>query len=60
MYVYVSDQEDFTDFKNEKALFWLERGVVYGDWSGGDNEDGSYEMSGQIEASEVFIDLNLK
>ena len=54
MYVYVSEQEEFTDFKNEKALFWLERDLIYGDWTSGENQDGSFEMSGQIEASEVI------
>ena len=53
MYVYVSEQEEFSDFKNEAALFWLERGIVYGDWVGGPNEDGSFTKGGQIEASEV-------
>ncbi|KAH9488729.1 Cleft lip and palate transmembrane protein 1 like protein [Bulinus truncatus] len=52
MYVYVSEQEEFTDFKNEKALFWLERGLVYGDWTGGVNNDGSFETTGTIDASE--------
>ncbi|KAK0046519.1 cleft lip and palate transmembrane protein 1 isoform X2 [Biomphalaria pfeifferi] len=53
MYVYVSEQEDFTDFKNEKSLFWLERGLIYGDWTGGANKDGTFDISGQIEASEA-------
>ncbi|GFO07340.1 cleft lip and palate transmembrane protein 1-like [Plakobranchus ocellatus] len=53
MYVFVSEQETFTDFKNEAALFWLKRGIVYGDWVGGPNEDGSFQKHGQIEASEA-------
>ncbi|XP_005100873.1 cleft lip and palate transmembrane protein 1 homolog isoform X2 [Aplysia californica] len=53
MYVYVSEQEEFTDFKNEKALFWFEQGLIYGDWTSGDNNDGSFEKSGKIEASET-------
>lgn len=53
MYVYISDQEEFTDFKNEDALFWLKTGLVYGDWTEGPNGDGSFEKTGQIQASEV-------
>ncbi|XP_059156203.1 putative lipid scramblase CLPTM1 [Physella acuta] len=52
MYVYISEQEIFTDFKNEKALFWLEKGLVYGDWTEGANEDGTFEMFGQVEISQ--------
>ncbi|KAK7104349.1 putative lipid scramblase CLPTM1 [Littorina saxatilis] len=52
MYVYLSGDEDFTDFKNEQALFWIEKGLVYGDWEHGPNGDGSFEKTGQIEATE--------
>nr|KAG5704265.1 hypothetical protein BaRGS_012553 [Batillaria attramentaria] len=38
MYVYVSEQEDFDDFANEDALFWVEKGLVYGDWTSGLNK----------------------
>ena len=51
--MYLSEDEDFSDFKNEKALFWMEKGLVYGDWETGPNSDGSYEKTGQIQASEV-------
>ena len=51
--MYVSEDEEFNDFKNENALFWVEKGLVYGDWESGPNGDGSYIMSGHIEASEV-------
>ncbi|RUS71909.1 hypothetical protein EGW08_020322 [Elysia chlorotica] len=53
MYVYVSEQEEFSDFKNEASLFWMESGLVYGDWVSGPNEDGTFTKSGQIEASEA-------
>ncbi|XP_076464340.1 putative lipid scramblase CLPTM1 [Babylonia areolata] len=52
LYVYLSEDEDFKDFKNEDALFWVQKGLVYGDWEHGPNGDGSFEKSGQIEASE--------
>merc|ERR1712226_663038 len=52
MYVYLSEDEFFTDFDNKKALFWLEEELSYGDWIGGDNKDGSFEMAGKIETPE--------
>ena len=55
LYVYVSEDEEFSDFKNENALFWVEKGLVYGDWESGPNGDGSYTMSGHVEASEVQL-----
>ncbi|KAL8610919.1 Cleft lip and palate transmembrane protein 1 like protein [Nucella lapillus] len=51
MYVYLSEEEDFKDFKNEDALFWVQKGLTYGDWENGPNSDGSFEKSGQIEVS---------
>ena len=53
MYVYISEQEDFKDFLNPDALFWLEEEIVYGDWTGGFAGDGSYTHSGQYEVPEV-------
>ena len=55
MYVYLSEDEFFTDFDNKKALFWLEEELSYGDWIGGDNKDGSFEMAGKIETPEVDL-----
>ncbi|CAL1530511.1 unnamed protein product [Lymnaea stagnalis] len=52
MYIYISEEEEFKDFKNEKALFWLQKGLVYGDWTEGPIGDGTFENTGQIEASE--------
>ncbi|KAK3593434.1 hypothetical protein CHS0354_020196 [Potamilus streckersoni] len=52
MYVYISEQEDFTDFDNTDTLFWVKKGLVYGDWESGPNGDGSFVQSGQIAASE--------
>jgi hypothetical protein len=55
MYVYVSESDDFEDFKNKEALFWVQKGLTYGDWESGPNGDGSYEISGQVQASEVRV-----
>ncbi|XP_052697310.1 putative lipid scramblase CLPTM1 [Crassostrea angulata] len=49
MYIYLSEQEDFTDFNNEDALFWSLKGLEYGDWTSGPNGDGSYIKEGKIQ-----------
>ena len=51
--MYISESETFNDFDNPNALFWLEEELIYGDWTGGPNGDGSYIKSGQIPISEV-------
>ena len=55
MYVYISEKSTFNDFDDESALFWLEEQVVYGDWTGGVQGDGSYVKTGQITVSEVSL-----
>ena len=53
--MYISEQEFFTDFNNKDALFWLEEDIVYGDWTGGMNGDGTFEKKGQLTISEVCV-----
>lgn len=53
MYVYVNDEEQFSEFDKPGNLFWLERGLIYGDWEGGPNQDGSFVRHGQIPVTEV-------
>ena len=53
LYVYISEDEVFTDFDNKAALFWQEDDLFYGDWTSGFNGDGSYEKFGKITLSEV-------
>ena len=60
MYIYVSELEEFDDFKNDEALFWMQKGLIYGDWERGPNGDGSFEKSGHISASEVCFVVILK
>ena len=40
LYVYISEQPEFGEFKNPDSLVWVERGLVYGDWEGGPNKEG--------------------
>ena len=54
MYIYISEQETFTDFNNPESLFWLEEELVYGDWTAGEDGDGSYIKNAIIPLSEVI------
>uniref|UniRef100_A0A3Q2CFI3 CLPTM1 regulator of GABA type A receptor forward trafficking n=1 Tax=Cyprinodon variegatus TaxID=28743 RepID=A0A3Q2CFI3_CYPVA len=52
LYVYVSQEEVFTDFNNTDALFWFNRDLVYGDWTTGESGDGCYHHNKELEISE--------
>uniref|UniRef100_A0A3Q3WVD0 CLPTM1 regulator of GABA type A receptor forward trafficking n=1 Tax=Mola mola TaxID=94237 RepID=A0A3Q3WVD0_MOLML len=52
LYVYVSQEEVFSDFNNTKDLFWFHRDMVYGDWTTGENGDGCYEHYKEMEIPE--------
>lgn len=53
LHVYISEHEHFTDFNATSALFWEQRDLVYGDWTGGENFDGCYEHYSELEIPEV-------
>ncbi|XP_064600174.1 putative lipid scramblase CLPTM1 isoform X2 [Liolophura sinensis] len=52
MYVYVNEEEQFSEFDKPENLFWLERSLIYGDWEAGPNHDGSIVKHGQISVTE--------
>ncbi|XP_042343131.1 cleft lip and palate transmembrane protein 1 homolog [Plectropomus leopardus] len=52
LYVYVSQEEVFTDFNNTEALFWFHRDLVYGDWTTGESGDGCYEHYKEMDIPE--------
>ncbi|KAG7278354.1 hypothetical protein CRUP_024599 [Coryphaenoides rupestris] len=52
-YVYISQDEVFSDFNNTEALFWFHRDLVYGDWSTGENGDGCYEHFRDMDIPEA-------
>ena len=52
MYVYISEQSNFTTF-DDRSLFWLEDELVYGDWMSGPDHDGTFVKTAQIPISEV-------
>ncbi|CAB3368487.1 Hypothetical predicted protein [Cloeon dipterum] len=45
MYVFLSENEQFNDFNDPKSLVWHKENLVYGDWYGGPDLDGSYSTS---------------
>uniref|UniRef100_A0A672RU41 CLPTM1 regulator of GABA type A receptor forward trafficking n=1 Tax=Sinocyclocheilus grahami TaxID=75366 RepID=A0A672RU41_SINGR len=53
LYVYISENEIFTDFNNTEALFWYQQDLVYGDWTTGELGDGCYEHYLELGLSEV-------
>ena len=54
MFAYITESEVF-DFKDENLLFWHQEDIKYGDWLGGLNGDGTYEMSGKVPVPEVML-----
>lgn len=54
MYVYISEQEDFKDFANQDSILWIKKNLVYGDWAGGGDGDGSFVQKKTIQTSEVL------
>lgn len=55
LYIYLSENEVFTDFNNTEALFWYQQDLVYGDWTTGDSGDGCYEHYQELDLSEVGL-----
>uniref|UniRef100_F1KWW5 Cleft lip and palate transmembrane protein 1 n=1 Tax=Ascaris suum TaxID=6253 RepID=F1KWW5_ASCSU len=56
LYVYFSESMDqFTSFNEQKALFWKETGLVYGDWVSGPNGDGTRSKSATFPTPEVLL-----
>ncbi|XP_055376340.1 putative lipid scramblase CLPTM1 [Condylostylus longicornis] len=54
-YVYVSENSNYVDFKNPNSLIWEKDDLVYGDWYGGLNGDGTYSHSTKILASKRLM-----
>uniref|UniRef100_A0A0N5AJI3 Cleft lip and palate transmembrane protein 1-like protein n=1 Tax=Syphacia muris TaxID=451379 RepID=A0A0N5AJI3_9BILA len=56
IYAYLSDSMDkFTSFDDEKALFWKETNLIYGDWESGPNGDGSRSKSATFPTPQVLL-----
>ncbi|XP_064157561.1 putative lipid scramblase CLPTM1 [Anguilla rostrata] len=59
LYVYVTQDEHFSEFNDTEGLFWYQRDLVYGDWVTGDNQDGCYEQYQEMDIPEVGWDLGV-
>lgn len=52
MYVYVSEDEEFASFDDPDNILWIQKNLIYGDWMGGPNGDGSLNRKKTIQISE--------
>lgn len=51
LFVYLSEKEHFTDF-SEDSLVWMKDNIIYGDWTSGDNGDGTYTFETEYPITE--------
>lgn len=54
LYVYLSESEILENFHHSN-LFWIKENIIYGDWTGGPNKDGTFDVE-----KDVVITDNLK
>lgn len=58
MYVFLSENEQYPDFDNPHSLIWKHDNLVYGDWTGGPYEDGTYKLSTKLSTTEVRFTID--
>lgn len=56
MFVYVTESKSLVE-SDGGFLFWFEKELKYGDWTSGQNGDGTLKKTGQIEISEVLCNV---
>lgn len=54
MYVYLSEDSFLTDI-DDKELIWKKTDLIYGDWSSGPNNDGTYTVETSFTPSKVYF-----
>ncbi|XP_013178113.1 PREDICTED: cleft lip and palate transmembrane protein 1 homolog isoform X2 [Papilio xuthus] len=54
MYCYISEKEILNNI-DELQFVWKQTGLVYGDWYGGPNGDGTYTFSIEITPSKTLV-----
>nr|CAG4640714.1 EOG090X032C [Eulimnadia texana] len=52
LYVYVSENAEKPDFDKSDNLLWVLPNILYGEWSGGPNNDGIHEYETEITLPE--------
>ncbi|KAK3746119.1 hypothetical protein QZH41_008822 [Actinostola sp. cb2023] len=57
LYVYLSEKSfmEPQDFSDESLLIWSEKGLQFGNWTCGENADGSYAFSTKLTASQELM-----
>ena len=55
LYVFLSEDENFTDFHNTDKLIWCLDDIMFGSWSDGPNRDGSRLLSSVLNVPEVYV-----
>ena len=53
LYVYLSEQAEFGDFDVPESLVWKKEGLIYGDWTMGENSDSIFEFTSQFAISKA-------
>ena len=56
-FVYVAENEFSPNFSDINQLIWSQKNIIYGDWTGGPNQDSTYEFKTNIPISEVRCSL---
>lgn len=51
LWVFVNEEEVFTEFGNSDALFWRKDDLVFGDWTSGVDKDGVFSFSNEVNLS---------
>ncbi|XP_065158917.1 putative lipid scramblase CLPTM1 [Atheta coriaria] len=54
LHVYLSEHEKLSDFTKAER-FWIEEGLMYGDWGSGPNGDGSYVFQKNIPVTKHML-----
>ncbi|XP_022809418.1 cleft lip and palate transmembrane protein 1 homolog [Stylophora pistillata] len=52
LWVFLGEEQHFTDFNNTEKLVWHERDLKFGNWTDGPQKDGSRLFSTNIQATE--------
>ncbi|XP_036328022.1 cleft lip and palate transmembrane protein 1 homolog isoform X2 [Rhagoletis pomonella] len=55
LHVWLSENADVVDFKQQSNLIWLQEDLVYGDWSSGPKRDGIYTHNLKLKASKSLM-----
>lgn len=52
MYVFLSEDDVYPDFSNPHALIWKHENIVYGDWTAGPYEDGTFKLTTKFSTTQ--------